>query len=79
MDPKFLRDEAARFRGMAETQDREASKERFLAMAADYEAKAEAADELTKASSVEATSPKPINVPKASKKIAKGNENEEAV
>lgn len=68
MDPKFLRDEAARFRGMAETQDREASKLRFLAMAADYESQAEAADELTRASSVEVTKPKAV------KKIAKGNE-----
>jgi hypothetical protein len=46
MTPKFLRDEAARFRGMVETVDREASKQRLLAMAADYEAKADAADEL---------------------------------
>ena len=42
MTPEFLREEAARFRGMAETIDREASKLRLLAMAADYEAKAEA-------------------------------------
>ena len=55
MDPKFLRDEAARFRGMAETHDREASKQRYLAMAADYESKAEAADELTWADSAEPT------------------------
>jgi hypothetical protein len=40
---------------------------------ADYESKAEAADELTKASSAEVT------IPKAVKKTAKGNENEEAV
>jgi hypothetical protein len=56
MDPKFLREEAARFRDMAEAQDREASKWRLLKMAADYETKAEAADELTDASSAEATS-----------------------
>jgi hypothetical protein len=42
MHPKFLREEAARFRGMAETQDREASRLRLLKMAADYEAKADA-------------------------------------
>ena len=48
MDPKFLRDEAARFRGMAETQDREASKLRLLKMADDYEAKADAGEKLTK-------------------------------
>jgi hypothetical protein len=45
MTPKFLREEAARFRGMAETTDREASKQRFLAMAIDFEARATAADE----------------------------------
>jgi hypothetical protein len=55
MEPKFLREEAARFRGMAESQDREASKLRLLKMAADYEAKAEAADELTEQSSAKAT------------------------
>jgi hypothetical protein len=58
MDPKFLREEAARFRDMAEAQDREASKRRLLNMAADYETKAEAADKLTDASSAEATSAK---------------------
>jgi hypothetical protein len=42
MHPNFLREEAARFRGMAESQDREASKQRLLKMAADYEAKADA-------------------------------------
>lgn len=36
MTPKFLREEAARFRGMAETVDRDASRLRLLAMAADY-------------------------------------------
>lgn len=46
MTPKFLREEAARFRGMADTADREASKARFLTMATDYEARAKAADEL---------------------------------
>lgn len=44
MTPKFLREEAARFRGMAETSDREASKARFLAMAIDFEARADAGD-----------------------------------
>ncbi len=44
MTPKFLREEADRFRGMAETTEREASKQRFLAMAADFEARAAAAD-----------------------------------
>jgi len=41
---------------MAEAQDREASKLRFLKMADDYEAKADAADELTKPSSSRTTS-----------------------
>jgi hypothetical protein len=68
MDAKFLRDEAARFRGMAETQDRAASKQRFLAMAADYGSRAEAADELTKVNSAEATGPRAV------KKLAKGND-----
>ncbi len=44
MTPKFLREEAARFRGMAEEQTREASKLRLLAMADDYEARATAVD-----------------------------------
>ena len=44
MTPRFLREEAARFRGMAETMDREASKLRLMTMADDYEAKAHAAD-----------------------------------
>ena len=43
MNARFLRDEAARFRGMAEDADREATRERFLAMAADYEARANVA------------------------------------
>jgi hypothetical protein len=43
MTPKFLRDEAARFRGMADTADRESSKQRLLAMAVDYESRAMAA------------------------------------
>ena len=48
MDARFLRDEAARFRGMADTADREATKLRFLAMAFDYDARANFADEMTK-------------------------------
>lgn len=46
MTPRFLRDEAARFRGMAGDTDRAATRERFLAMAADYEARSRIADEL---------------------------------
>jgi hypothetical protein len=45
MTPQFLRQEAARFRGMADTVDREASKQRLLKMAIDYDAQAKAAEE----------------------------------
>jgi hypothetical protein len=47
MTPQFLREEAARFRGMAETVEREASKLRLLAMAADYESRASATETST--------------------------------
>jgi hypothetical protein len=47
MNARFLRDEAARFRGMADDTDREATRLRLLAMAADYEARAAVAVELT--------------------------------
>jgi len=57
MNPRFLRDEAARFRGMAEDADREATKVRLLAMAADYEARAGAANEMTDPDPGEATEP----------------------
>ena len=43
MDIRFLRDEAARFRGMAEESDREATRLRLLAMAVDYDTRANAA------------------------------------
>lgn len=54
MTPQFLRDEAARFRGMAGDTDREATKERFLAMAADYDARAKVAHESEEPNSGEA-------------------------
>ena len=45
MTPQFLRSEAARFREMAEqVTDREASRQRLLGMALDYEARATAAE-----------------------------------
>ncbi len=45
MTPQFLRSEAARFREMAElVTDREASRQRLLAMALDYDARAAAAE-----------------------------------
>ena len=56
MTPQFLRHEAARFRGMAEDADRDATKVRLLAMAADYEARAGIDNELTEPNSGEATS-----------------------
>jgi hypothetical protein len=47
MTPQFLRAEAARFREMAEAvTDREASKQRLLKMAIDYEDRAKAAEAL---------------------------------
>jgi hypothetical protein len=54
MDARFLRDEAARFRGMAEDADREATKLRLLAMAADYEARAGRVNELAEPGAPEA-------------------------
>lgn len=45
MNYRFLRDEAARFRSMAEESDRETTKLRLLAMAADYEARAKVAEQ----------------------------------
>jgi hypothetical protein len=56
MTPQFLRHEAARFRGMAEDADREATKVRLLAMAADYEARAGIDSDLIEPNSCEATS-----------------------
>jgi hypothetical protein len=50
MTPQFLRDEAARFRDMAGTADREATKSRLLAMAADHESRANIADETIESS-----------------------------
>jgi hypothetical protein len=44
MTPKFMRQEAARFRDMASTSEREASRVRLLAMADDYDARANAAE-----------------------------------
>jgi hypothetical protein len=46
MNARFLRDEAARFRGMVDDTDREATKLRLLAMAAEYEERARSANEL---------------------------------
>lgn len=80
MTPQFLRHEAARFRGMAEDADREATKERFLAMAADYEARAGVANELTDpdpdpGNANEAVEPTTDDMPKITlgRKIATGS------
>jgi hypothetical protein len=56
MNARFLRDEAARFRGMADDTDREATKIRLLAMATDYDARAGVANELIVPNSDEVTS-----------------------
>ena len=46
MTPQFLRSEAARFREMAESViEREASRQRLLAMAVDYDKRAEQAEQ----------------------------------
>jgi hypothetical protein len=63
MNARFLRDEAARFRGMADETDREATKVRLLAMAADYDARAKLAHELTEPNSGEAVEAIPEPVP----------------
>jgi hypothetical protein len=65
MTPKFLREEAARFRSMAETSDREASKQRFLAMAVDFEGRAQAADEVTDPAPEPAVTEPAVTVPAA--------------
>jgi hypothetical protein len=61
MTPQFLREEASRFRGMADTVDREASKLRLLKMASDYEAKANAAAPMEINEPVEGN--EPVEVP----------------
>ena len=53
MTPQFLRSEAARFRELAELTDREASRQRLLGMAVDYEARAQAAGD-------QPTDPQPV-------------------
>jgi hypothetical protein len=56
MTPKFLREEASRFRGMAITADLDASKLRLLSMATDFESRATAADELAESKLAEGES-----------------------
>ena len=59
MTPRFLRSEAARFRDMAESTDRDASRQRLLAMAVDYEAQAEQAEKLQPPDQIQAAEPEP--------------------
>jgi hypothetical protein len=61
--PQFLRSEAARFREMAESvTDREASKQRLLAMAVDFEARAALAEKLQPPQEqVQAAEPEPMS------------------
>ena len=60
MTPQFLRSEAARLRELAESvTNREASRQRLLAMAVDYEARAEQADKLQPQEQMRAVDPEP--------------------
>jgi hypothetical protein len=59
MTPKFLRSEAVRFRDMAESSDREASRQRLLAMAVDYEAQAEQVEKLEPPEQIQTAEPAP--------------------
>ena len=72
MDDRFLRDEAARFRGMADEADRDATKQRLLAMAADFEARAGVATVLTEPNSAEAISEVVEPATEEAPKIASG-------
>ena len=57
MTPQFLRSEAERFRDMAESTDREASRQRLLAMGVDYETQAEQAQKLQPPEPTQAAEP----------------------
>jgi hypothetical protein len=74
MNAGFLRDEAPRFRGMAEDADREATKTRLLAMAADYETRAGIDVELTEPDAGEGIVPTQVELPKITldRKVATG-------
>ena len=61
MTPQFLRSEAERFRDMAESTDREASRQRLLAMAVDYEAQAEQGEKLQPPEPIQAAEPEPAS------------------
>jgi hypothetical protein len=59
MTPQFLRSEAARFREMAEGTEREASRQRLLSMADDYESRAAAQEALRPTQAVAQPEPEP--------------------
>ena len=61
MTPQFLRSEAARFRDMAESTDRDASRQRLLAMAVDYEAQAEQAEKLQPPEQTQSAAPEQVS------------------
>jgi hypothetical protein len=61
MTPQFLRSEAERFRDMAESTDREASRQRLLAMAVDYETQAEQAEKLQPPEQMQSVEPEPAS------------------
>jgi hypothetical protein len=70
MTPQFLRSEAARFREMADAADREPSRQRLLAMAADYEARADAAVAAQPISPMQATEPEQAPAPETTVEVA---------
>jgi hypothetical protein len=62
MTPRFLRSEAARFREMAENlTDREASRQRLLAMAVDYDKRAEQAEQYQPHEQMQVAEPEPAS------------------
>ena len=77
MTPKFLRAEAARFREMAEgITDREASRQRLLGMALDYESRANAAVEAQPIEQMPDTEPESAPDEAVSVKVAKATPGE---
>ena len=62
MTPRFLRSEAARFREMAESViDREAARQRLLAMAVAYDKRAEQAEQFQPHEQMQAAEPEPAS------------------
>ncbi len=78
MTPRFLREESARFRDMAESSNCESSKQRLLTMAADFEARASAGEQVVEPASEEAASPVEVLLkPRTARRL--GKESTEAV